>query len=63
MGAPKILDERSSISLERCIGCGLCVSTCTTEALKLVPKEEAPVPPVNQQELGAAMIASRQQSS
>ena len=48
--------------VERCIGCGLCVSTCAVEALKLVPKEEAPVPPVNQQELGVAMIASRQQS-
>jgi len=45
----------------RCIGCGLCVSTCLTGALKLVPREEITIPPANQMELGAAMIASYQE--
>ena len=49
--------------IERCIGCGLCISACVTEALKLVPREKAPVPPSNQMELGAAMLASMQQQN
>ena len=48
---------------KRCIGCGLCTSACTTGALKLVPREDAPIPPLNQEELGAAMIASYQEQS
>jgi ferredoxin len=31
-------DDCSEIDLIRCIGCGLCVITCSTEALSLVPK-------------------------
>ena len=27
---------------DECIGCGLCVSTCSTKALKLVPRVDAP---------------------
>ena len=40
-------DDTAVINLERCIGCGLCVTTCTTEALKLQtkPAEERRKPP------------------
>jgi ferredoxin len=29
----------------RCVGCGLCVSTCKTESLALIKKEKEVVPP------------------
>jgi ferredoxin len=46
---------------ERCIGCGLCISVCPTEALKLEIRKGAAVPPYDQRELNAAMMASLQQ--
>ncbi len=40
-------DEVAEINLERCIGCGLCVTTCSGEALRLEikPKEKHRQPP------------------
>ena len=39
--------EVAEINLDRCIGCGLCVTTCPEEALSLKEKPEAErrVPP------------------
>ena len=31
-------DDVAVVDLDRCIGCGLCVTTCETEALSLHPK-------------------------
>jgi ferredoxin len=33
------------VDLDRCIGCGVCVPACPTEALHLAPKGEPVVPP------------------
>ncbi len=38
-------DGVCQIKAERCIGCGLCVTTCTTQALSLERKTETPVVP------------------
>jgi Fe-S-cluster-containing hydrogenase component 2 len=39
-------DESNQIIREKCIGCGLCLSTCPTESIKLVRKDtEAIVAP------------------
>ena len=40
MEAIRIIDDRAVIDLDRCIGCGLCVTTCATEALHLIKKPE-----------------------
>ncbi len=29
----------STVAKDRCIGCGLCVSTCPTESIKMVQKQ------------------------
>ena len=52
---------KAVVDLDACIGCGLCVSTCPSEALKMVVREENPeIPPKGIVELYAAMADSMQ---
>jgi Fe-S-cluster-containing hydrogenase component 2 len=40
MEAIDVTDGIAAIDLVRCIGCGLCVTTCPTDAIELVKKDE-----------------------
>ncbi len=40
MGAVEIDDGKSVINRGRCIGCGLCISTCPSESLRLIQKQK-----------------------
>jgi Fe-S-cluster-containing hydrogenase component 2 len=40
MEAVYLNDGKAPLNLDRCIGCGLCVSTCPTNSLSLVRKAE-----------------------
>ena len=37
-------DSTAALDLKRCIGCGLCVSTCPSDSLSLVRKPKAKQP-------------------
>ena len=45
-------DGLAEVNLDRCIGCGLCVTTCPEDALKLVlkPPEHRRTPPATNAE-------------
>jgi len=40
MDAVQMHDGVAVIDLKRCIGCGLCVTTCVTNAIDLLRKDE-----------------------
>ncbi len=58
-----IVDEDGSYKViaERCIGCGVCVPTCPTEAVKLhrKPESEHDKPPANLFEWNMTRAAER----
>ena len=35
-----MVDGKAEVNLDRCIGCGLCVTTCDTGAMQLTRKPE-----------------------
>ena len=51
--------EVSSVDLRRCIGCGLCISTCPSEAVQLYQKAEAKIPPKDQDQLYRKILTER----
>jgi electron transport complex protein RnfB len=48
-----------SVDTGRCIGCGLCVTSCPEEAIKLQPKTELPHTPKNGIEMEELLLAER----
>jgi ferredoxin len=44
MEALSLADKKAVLDLDRCIGCGLCVSTCPTNSLSLLRKPKARQP-------------------
>jgi Fe-S-cluster-containing hydrogenase component 2 len=43
----------------KCIGCGLCVPTCPSDAVRLVRKEEAKAPPEDEEALCDEIMANK----
>ena len=48
-----------AVDADRCIGCGLCVSVCPTEALQMVRRESAPATPVTGRELMGTILMEK----
>ncbi|BBO66217.1 hypothetical protein DSCA_01470 [Desulfosarcina alkanivorans] len=55
------MEETVRVDPDRCIGCGLCVVTCPTEALRLIPKAGADcrIPPTSMAEQMMLMAKKR----
>jgi Fe-S-cluster-containing hydrogenase component 2 len=52
-------DGKMQVDRERCIGCGLCVTTCPSGALRLVEKEQRKVPPDDTKALYMRLLQDR----
>jgi Fe-S-cluster-containing hydrogenase component 2 len=55
MDALKQEDETVRLNSDRCIGCGLCVSTCPTDSLSLARKQESEQPDVPEKFIDSAI--------
>ena len=55
------VNETSHINQARCIGCGVCVSKCPSEAISLRDKEEKIVPPENGADLIMKMAKKKRE--
>lgn len=52
-------DEKASVDTDRCLGCGLCVSTCPTDSMTLARKPEYDQPEVSSDFTGAIIELGR----
>jgi NAD-dependent dihydropyrimidine dehydrogenase PreA subunit len=61
MEAVEVTDDAAAVLRDRCIGCGLCVTTCPTKAIKLVkkPEDQLYVPPATHMDLFIEMAKER----
>ncbi|MBA7632501.1 Ion-translocating oxidoreductase complex subunit B [subsurface metagenome] len=59
MDAITMVDDRSTVNLDRCIGCGNCVATCETDAMVLHKRGREKVPPENMGDLYQKIIEKK----
>ena len=59
MGAISIVDKTPVMNIDLCIGCGLCVTGCPNNAIRLEKEIEVPEPPANEQEMGLRILQAR----
>lgn len=59
VGAITQNDSLAAVETERCIGCGLCVSVCPTDALQMARRIDAPVTPTTGRELMGAVLMEK----
>ena len=59
MDALQTRDGSTHVDDARCIGCGLCVGSCTTGALRLEAKPDATAPPRDLRSLYARITVER----
>ena len=59
MGAILYKEKKAHVDLIRCIGCGLCVTTCKDEAIKLKRKSDIYIPPDTTEDLMDRLMEER----
>lgn len=59
VAAVELTDSVAEVQEERCIGCGLCVSTCPEAAISMLPRQHPVSPPATIQEMGARVLAEK----
>jgi Fe-S-cluster-containing hydrogenase component 2 len=53
------VNSHTEVKRALCIGCGVCVNACTSEAISLKKKEREQIPPKDRDEMYKNMIVDR----
>ena len=59
MEAIDVNEEAAFVHEEKCIGCGLCVSTCPSGAMGLAERKQIPAVPATGQDLGVKVLQEK----
>ncbi|KFZ45184.1 hypothetical protein DS62_09590 [Smithella sp. SC_K08D17] len=59
MKAIEMKDDVAFVNTKECIGCGLCVTGCPAEAIKLVERKQIPSIPATVREMGAKVLQEK----
>ena len=59
MSAVQVIEGVASVDIECCIVCGLCVTTCSAEAIRMVPRMKATEPPITASEMGIKVATEK----
>lgn len=54
-----VIEGVASVDIERCIGCGLCVTTCSAEAIRMVPRVKAAELPLSASAMGIKVATEK----
>jgi ferredoxin len=52
-------EQYAVVNLDRCLGCGVCVSNCTTESISLLKIPAEVIPPQTREELIDIIMAGK----
>lgn len=56
MKAIEMVDKKPVVTVEKCIGCGVCASGCPHDAIRMERCADAPEPPANTMEMGMRVL-------
>jgi len=59
MKAIEIKDDVAVVNTLECIGCGLCVTGCPAEAIKLMERKQLPSVPASIKEMAAQVLQEK----
>ncbi|MCK4779473.1 MAG: 4Fe-4S binding protein [Candidatus Lokiarchaeota archaeon] len=61
MEALTLVDDILKVDHKKCLGCGLCVVTCSAEAIKLKNKEKETIPPKTTDNLNEMILNKKKE--